>query len=304
MDNKQNIAPSRTSSDASSSASSGTRSSARSGGVLHVNVRHTSHFTVVGNHLAQHQELSLVAIGLAVHIQSLPDGAKIGIKFLVERFPESEYRIAEALRELEAKGYLKRTRERLASGRVITRSTSYNQPCDVAADPPPAAPVRLPAPAPVPAPVAAPAAAPVAAPAPAPALAPVPVPVPRRQDPTPDLHRRASAILLGLRREAPVLVLSESDVRSLTPAVAAWLERDAAPASIALALTTDLPVPLKYPAKLLAHRLSALLPAAVPPAPVAPPPVPLQNCDDCDRAFRAPEPGRCGECLAELSVTA
>ncbi|NED91213.1 helix-turn-helix domain-containing protein [Streptomyces sp. SID11233] len=315
MDNKQNIAPSR----ASSGASSGARSSARSGGVLHVNVRHTSHFTVVGNHLAQHQELSLVAIGLAVHIQSLPDGAKIGIKFLVERFPESEYRIAEALRELEAKGYLKRTRERLASGRVITRSTSYNQPCDIAAHLPPApvpvpapAPVPVPAPAPAPAPapveVPAPAPAPVLVAAPAPALAPVPVPIavpaPRRQDPTPDLHRRASAILLGLRREAPVLVLSESDVRSLTPAVAAWLERDAAPASIALALTTDLPVPLKYPAKLLAHRLSALLPAAVPPAPVAPPPVPLQNCDDCDRAFRAPEPGRCGECLAELSVTA
>lgn len=303
MDNQQNIAPSRASSGTSSSTSSGIRCSARSGGVLHVNVRHTSHFTVVGNHLAQHQDLSLVAIGLAVHIQSLPDGAKIGIKFLVERFPESEYRIAEALRELETKGYLKRTRERLASGRVITRSTSYNQPCDVAADPPPApAPVSVPAPAA--APVETPAPVLVAAPAPAPTPVPVPAPVPRPQEPTPDLHRRASAILLGLRHEAPVLVLSESDIRSLTPAVAAWLERDAAPASITLALTTDLPVPLKYPAKLLAHRLSALLPAAVPPAPFTPPPVPLQNCDDCDRAFRAPEAGRCGECLAELSVTA
>ncbi|MFJ8394885.1 helix-turn-helix domain-containing protein [Streptomyces sp. NPDC094144] len=303
MDIQQNIAPSR--------ASSGARSGPGSGGVLHVNVRHTSHFTVVGNHLAQHQELSLVAIGLAVHIQSLPDGAKIGIKFLVERFPESEYRIAEALRELETKGYLKRTRERLASGRVITRSTSYNQPCVVAADPPP-----TPAPAPAPAPAAAPVAAaapapapvetvpPASTPTPAPVPVPVPVPVPRPQEPTPDLHRRASAILLGLRREAPVLVLSQNDIRSLTPAVAAWLERDAAPASITRALTTDLPVPLKYPAKLLAHRLNALLPAPIPAAYVPPPPVPLQNCDDCDRAFRAPEPGRCGECLAELSVTA
>ncbi|MFD7430895.1 hypothetical protein ACFV6Z_28175 [Streptomyces sp. NPDC059818] len=99
-------------------------------------------------------------------------------------------------------------------------------------------------------------------------------------------------------------MLSENDVRSLTPAVATWLERDAAPATIAQALTTDLPVPLKYPAKLLAHRLSTLLPAAVPPARSSPPPVPLQNCDDCDRAFRAPEPGRCGECVTESSVTA
>lgn len=181
MDNQQNIAPSR----ASSGISSGARSSARSGGVLHVNVRHTSHFTVVGNHLAQHQELSLVAIGLAVHIQSLPDGAKIGIKFLVERFPESEYRIAEALRELETKGYLKRTRERLASGRVITRSTSYNQPCDVAADLPPA-PVLVPVPAAAAAPVEAPAPAPVlvAAPAPAPVPVPVSVPAPGGRNPT------------------------------------------------------------------------------------------------------------------------
>ncbi|MFJ2706501.1 hypothetical protein ACIO3R_25335 [Streptomyces sp. NPDC087428] len=98
-------------------------------------------------------------------------------------------------------------------------------------------------------------------------------------------------------------MLSENDIRSLTPAVATWLERDAAPATITRALTTDLPVPLKYPAKLLAHRLSTLLPAAVPPARSSPPPVPLQNCDDCDRAFRAPEPGRCGACVAESSVT-
>ncbi|TLQ45507.1 hypothetical protein FEF34_23080 [Streptomyces marianii] len=32
---------------------------------------HTSGFTVVGNHLAQHRGLSCLAIGLAVHIQSL-----------------------------------------------------------------------------------------------------------------------------------------------------------------------------------------------------------------------------------------
>ncbi|WP_414719950.1 hypothetical protein [Streptomyces sp.] len=59
-------------------------------GVIHNNVRHTAGFTVIGNHLAQHRGLSLVAIGLAVHIQSLPAGAKIGIKLLADRFPESE----------------------------------------------------------------------------------------------------------------------------------------------------------------------------------------------------------------------
>ncbi|WP_436842114.1 hypothetical protein [Streptomyces virginiae] len=49
--------------------SRGTRAPNRSGGVIHDNSRHTSRFTVIGNHLAQHAELSLLAIGLAVHIQ-------------------------------------------------------------------------------------------------------------------------------------------------------------------------------------------------------------------------------------------
>ncbi|WP_420822687.1 hypothetical protein [Streptomyces atratus] len=103
-------------------------SRAPSSGVVHINTPHTSRFTVVGNHLTRHGELSLTAIGLAAHIQSLPDGFRIGIRFLADRFPESEARIAAALRELETHGYLKRTRERLPSGRVVTRTVSYNQP--------------------------------------------------------------------------------------------------------------------------------------------------------------------------------
>ncbi len=42
-------------------------------GVVHITLPHTDRFTVVGNHLAQHPELSLAAIGLAVRIQSLPE---------------------------------------------------------------------------------------------------------------------------------------------------------------------------------------------------------------------------------------
>ncbi|GHJ19583.1 hypothetical protein [Streptomyces albus] len=52
--------------------------------------RHRERFTVVGNHLAQHRELSLLAIGLAVHIQSVPDGTRVDIKSLSARFPEGE----------------------------------------------------------------------------------------------------------------------------------------------------------------------------------------------------------------------
>lgn len=117
----QNLsAPSR----ASSRVHTGT---ARSG-VVHINVRHADHYTVIGNHLAQHRSLSLVAIGLATHIQSLPAGARVGIKRLTERFREGEVRISGALRELETHGYLERSRVRLTGGQVVTRTVSYNRP--------------------------------------------------------------------------------------------------------------------------------------------------------------------------------
>lgn len=97
-------------------------------GVIHIAIPHTSRFTIVGNHLAQHAELSLTAIGIGVHIQSLPVGSLVGIKALASRFTEGETRIAAALRELEAHGYLHRTRVRLASGRMVTRTVFCNQP--------------------------------------------------------------------------------------------------------------------------------------------------------------------------------
>ncbi|MFF2812333.1 helix-turn-helix domain-containing protein [Streptomyces sp. NPDC058000] len=264
-----------------------------SSGVTHVNSRHTSRYTVVGNHLAQHRGLTLVAIGLALHIQSLPTGAGIGIKCLTARFPESEARIASALRELEAAGYLKRTRERLPSGRVVTRTVSYNQPG--------AAPQR-----PVSRPVGRPASRPASRPAdhaprpkreprPGPTRERPPLPAPRRPDPVG--ARTAHRILAELRHEDPRLLLSETDVARLTPAVATWLEREAPPDAVRRTLAADLPGDLRKPAALLAHRLTASLP---PPLPAAAPtparPDPLQTCDGCERAFRAPRPGLCRGC--------
>ncbi|MDX3248482.1 helix-turn-helix domain-containing protein, partial [Streptomyces sp. ME18-1-4] len=117
------------------------------GGLTHDNTRHTTRFTVIGNHLAQHQELSLLAIGLAVHIQSLRSGARIDIKTLTARFPEGATRIAAALRELETHGYLRRERKRIPDGRIITRTVSCNQPGRQGSPPEPARPpARRPAP--------------------------------------------------------------------------------------------------------------------------------------------------------------
>ncbi|AWL87938.1 MULTISPECIES: hypothetical protein [Streptomyces] len=307
-------------------------------GVIHITLPHTDRFTVVGNHLAQHPDLSCTAVGIAVRIQSLPQGAKVGIKALAARCKEGEKRIAAALRELEAHGYLRRVRERLSSGRVITRTVFCNQPAALlhprrpAAEAPAPAPMQVPAPVPEPTPVPMqePAPVPVRIPTAAPPAPEVPMaqpapsaplfvprvppptapkaprrPLPQPSDLTPELDHAATALLSDLHRHASQFFLSEDDVRRLVPGVAAWLERAARPDSIRRALTDDPPQPLKHPAKLLAHRLTELLPPAPPGVDALaaldrPRPrftvTPFQTCEDCDRAFRSPDPGHCRDC--------
>lgn len=261
------------------------RPPAPSGGVVHVNIRHSSGFTVVGNHLSQHPELSLAARGLAVHIQSLPPGARISIRALAERLPvDGEARIASALRELEEHGYLKRTRERGRDGRVVTRTVSYNHPDAAAHGEEQQRKERPLKPRPAPAPEPAPA-----------RTAQKPPPPPQPRDPKPPLLHAAASLLAGLRGQNVQLALTEADIAYLTPAVAAWFERGATPAAVRHALTSDLPQPVRFPAKLVRHRLTASLPAAAP-LTTAYRPLPFQNCEDCERAFRAADPGRCGEC--------
>ncbi|MFF8443040.1 hypothetical protein ACF07U_19515 [Streptomyces californicus] len=353
-----------------------------SAGVVHVNIRLTDGYTIISNRLSQHRGLSLLAIGLGTHIQSVPDGWRVGVKALAATFPESEARIAAALRELERHGFLRRVRERVPGGRVATRTESYNHPeaaargRDAAAAGPVRVPVRVPVaapasvrvpalddepepvrvpvldPEPVPVPVlalnlapvpvpdsvpaswpvrvpapesvreavpvraaapapeavrdAAPAPEPVRAPAPAPAPEPEPrlVPSPTAPKPPPRplpspsrvdaaLTGEAVRLLARLHVTAPRFVLSEQDVERLAPGVAAWLERGVRPDAVRAALTDDPPVPLRHPAKLLRHRLIALLPPA---PPAAAPVVPLQNCDGCDRSFRSAGHDRCRDC--------
>ena len=298
----------------------------RAHGVVHVRTRHTDRFTVVGNHLAQHRELTLTAIGLAVHIQSLPEGARVDIKSLAARFPEGETRIASALRELEAHGYLSRTRERLPSGRIVTHTVAYGRPRGGEQQA-----LRPGRPVPVTQAVAygRPAVEPQQAPRPAgpvrvahttaydgpgggqQAVRPArPVPVTPVRDATPRPARPvqpvqgaappappprcpATDLLADLRRHDERLLLSARDVHRLAPAVSAWLERGVSPAALRGALTTGLPDIPRHPAGLLAHRLAAL---PEPPLPAPPGPPPLQNCDGCDRAFRSPAPGHCRSC--------
>lgn len=286
MDTQNPSAPSRAQSRLAG------KSHPHAGGLVHDHTRHTTRFTVIGNHLAQHPSLSGLAIGLAVYIQSLPSGARVDIKTLAARFPEGTTRIAAALRELEAHGYLRRERRRIPNGRIVTRTISCNQPGRSPAqdrqDHPnhkerPRKKRTAPTPKPLPA-------------------------VPRPAYPAPPLLQTATDLLAGLRHHDPRLLLSERDTAHLAPGVAAWLERDVTPTALRHALTTDLPTePLCRPAALLAHRLTTQLPP--PPsfrAPAPPPTVrhPLQTCEDCDRAFRSPTPGLCRDCRTPLATTA
>ncbi|MCF0076182.1 helix-turn-helix domain-containing protein [Streptomyces lomondensis] len=288
------------------------------GGLTHDNTRHTTRFTVIGNHLTQHPELSLLAIGLACHIQSLPKGARVDIKTLAARFLEGATRIAAALRELEAHGYLRRERHRTPTGRIVTRTISCNQPAAARHRPeahdhseartaaaseqaPPQQreaceesrthPTR-------------------AASGERPPRKPLPD-VPRPAYPAPALLQAATDLLADLHRHDPRLLLSACDTAHLAPGVAAWLERDVAPTAVRRALTADLPPEgVRRPAAFLAHRLAAQLPPQAPfraPAAAPPPAVrhPMRNCDGCDRGFRSPDPtARCRDCRSDLQEAA
>lgn len=211
-------------------------------GVTHVRTYQPERYTIIGNHLAQHRQSSLVAIGLAVYILSLPDGAPSDIRTLAARFPEGRDRIGFALRELEACGYLARVRERVDGGRFVTRTYAYEVPGE---------------------------------------------PVPAAPGASADVH-----------------TVSRRDVRRLAPAVVTWFENGASRAAVRHALTDDVPVLLRNPARFLEYRLRELLPPPLPPSePEAPGAAPapqwyaMTTCaGECGRPFRAPAGSVCRDC--------
>ncbi|MFI7347782.1 hypothetical protein ACIBSR_16125 [Streptomyces sp. NPDC049936] len=283
-------------------------------GVLHVRHRHTERYTVVGNHLAQHPRLSAAAIGIGVHIQSLPDGASVTIKALTLRFREGEVTIGRALRELEEAGYLVRRRVALGGGRIATRTFFLDHPGAVvrasvqggelgavapaAAGPAPEAPSA-------PGPVAVPAGVEVSVSAAVRTRPAAPEPVTLPAGPAAD-------VLARLRLADTRLLLSERDVQRLLPAVEAWLARAATPDQITRTLTAGLPseaVPIRHPASFVEYRLTTLLPPPLPTAPLrtatattampAAQRAPLVTCDGCERAIRTHDPrALCRECRA------
>lgn len=276
-------------------------------GVIHVRTRLTADFTVVSNALAQRRG-SAVTIGVAVYILSLPTGTPVTIAALCEHFSEGEILISRALRELEAAGYLERRRERTPTGQVRTRTYFYGVPGgDPDPDPggppeppKPRRPRKQPAPATV-TPTSAAVEETVAAPVQAEAETPIPL---AEADP------QAIAVLAGLRRVDPRLVLSTREAVRLAPAVSQWLAAGLLPTQVTDHLTAGLPAgSLIRPAGILAYRLNETplpLPTLARSAEsvVRPAVVPLRNCDGCDRGFRAAEPGRCRDCRSQDQLRA
>ncbi|MFE9173544.1 hypothetical protein ACFYNZ_29470 [Streptomyces kebangsaanensis] len=257
-------------------------------GVIHVRTRLTADFTVISNVLAQRRG-SAVTVGVAAYILSLPDGAPVSIAALCEHFTEGEILISRALRELEAAGYLERRRERLSTGQIRTRTYFYDVPGGAPdPEPDPDGPPRPPQP-PEPHP-------PRCRPAPAEAEEPAPLA---------DADPQAVAVLTALRRIDPRLILSGQEAARLAPAVAQWLAAGVEAPRITELLTTSLPDRFRArPANILAFRLRETPLPAPPPLPLPtnrPVVLPFQTCDGCERAFRAPQPGRCRDCRTGVS---
>ncbi|NML53165.1 helix-turn-helix domain-containing protein [Streptomyces sp. R302] len=250
-----------------------------------------SESTRISNRLLQDPRLSFLARGLGGFIQSLPAGTNISIRTLTAAAAEGEVRVAAALRELEAAGYLERRRLRLPGGCLVTRTVSRNtaRASDDEDPDPDLDPDRTPVPDPEPA-----------------REAPPQLPA---EPPVPD--DRATRLLCSLSRVDPRLTLSARDVVRLTPGVRKWFARGLDDEEITGELTARLPTPLTHPAGLLAHRLTNLVPPArfLPPPPDPQPAAPrwgikfhhvpaFMSCDNCDRTFRSSTPGLCERCEA------
>lgn len=295
-------------------------------GAIHVRTRLSGNFTILANRLAQRQG-SAVTVGVALYINSMPDGTPVTIEALQKHFTEGETVISRALRELEADGWLERRLFRGSDGRLRTRTLIYALPeladPDGASETAQPEPSRLetatslpsprteqpePGPAATAAPQADPGERPEPSPAPVPSAEPAPQPEPGAETPAlPDpgpsapASPHACAILTELGAVDPRLTLSRREVDRLAPGVDAWLASGVRPARITGTLTADLPVGFRSrPAAVLAWRLAELRPAPSPePAPPAAPVAPLRNCPGCDRAHRSHTPGLCPFCAHE-----
>ncbi|SFO09188.1 hypothetical protein SAMN04487980_105820, partial [Streptomyces sp. cf124] len=120
---------------------------------------------------------------------------------------------------------------------------------------------------------------------------------------------RAVAVLAGLRRVDPRLVLSEREAARLAPAVTRWLGAGLLPTQITDHLTARLPADLLVrPVGILAYRLKETPLTAPetgsPETPERPTVLRMRNCDGCDRGFRSAGHSHCRDCRSRNQLPA
>lgn len=93
--------------------------------------RPADHFTVLHNATLRDTRLTWKARGLLAYLLSLPDNWRVSSEHLRRVGPDGRDAVRTALTELEACGYLTRTRRQdTRTGRWTTVTTVYDRPCE------------------------------------------------------------------------------------------------------------------------------------------------------------------------------
>lgn len=238
-------------------------------------------FSQTPNEIIRHPRLNGTAVRLLQWALSLPDGSRETVQSIGEKMPEGRLAVRKARRQLEEEGYLhtRRTQDPETgqwSTQVLVSNVALTTDEDIAA-------------------------------------AFGTVPPPTDQDPPvggvtdqavgtstfggnteENTPNPAAEFLSRLGDHTPSLRLGAGEVERLTPLAARWLATGATEADLRLAVTADLPTPVKSAAALIAYRLKARTPAPRAPRKRA---EPLGECTECrDPLPRGTGRGVCRRC--------
>jgi hypothetical protein len=248
---------------------------------------HQRFFTTLGNDVLRDSRLSFCARGILAHLLSQPDGKRDDIRTLTDRTPEGRERVAAAMRELEAFGYLRRTKKRTPEGRIYTEVHVFEAPGGPSPQVTPDAKI------------------PASGSQTASSNGDHPVKE-RDEEPThpassvldaekgregdgEDETKASAELLARVARTEPKLSLGRTEALRLAPLVTEWRRRGASEPHVIGSLTAGLPRSgVHHPARFIESRLVAKMPAERSAAPAR------IECGECGAPVLMP--GTCRSC--------